>query len=76
MKNYSVSFDSMLIFKFKLPYGSPLGVSHWRRLPAQCPGGVGRGLACLAEHGSHLCRNQTRGHTEKSLLSCLPCSWL
>lgn len=48
MKNYSVSFDSMLIFKFKLPYGSLLGVSYCRLLPARVPGGAGRvvGLPC------------------------------
>lgn len=48
MKNYSVSFDSMLIFKFKLPYGSLLGVSYWRLLLARGPEGAGRvvGLPC------------------------------
>lgn len=75
MKNYSVSFDSMLIFKFKLPYGFLLGVSHWRLLPAQGPGGVGRRLVCLEEHGSHLCREpDTSPHC--SLLSYLSCLWV
>lgn len=52
MKNYSVSFDSMLIFKFKLPYGSLLGVSYWSLLPAQGPGGAdGRDWLALRTTG-------------------------
>ena len=78
MKNYSVSFDSMLIFKFKLPYGSLLGVSHWRLLPALGLDGVGGGLACFEDTGPPspeigVSRNWTFNHTGKGLVSCLPC---
>lgn len=68
MKNYSVSFDSMLIFKFKLPYGSLLGVSHWRLRPTQGPGGVGRGTQVFPLRGVAVSRNPAPCHTEKSLL--------
>lgn len=71
MKNYSVSFDSMLIFKFKLPYGSLLGVSHRRLLPAQGPGGVGRervGLPC----GTRVLPLQGARHVVTPKTLCLP----
>lgn len=81
MKNYSVSFDSMLIFKFKLPYGSLLGVSYWRLLPARGPGGAGRvvGPPCgpqILPLQGYVLWEPAPCHSEKVLPSCLSCLWV